>query len=173
MTGFIALVLLTGALVAAGAESEKGQGIAFGAGLLNAGGDLGFQGTVTSPWFRKGAALRAGAFMQYMKADDWRPYYGFKAGLVGGSFMATADIRLYGEGGFTFLFPSSHFDDHSFALGGYGHFGFEFFIDRTRTGLAYYIELGSNGIGAKADKLPGKPDYVNGFAAAVGLRYYP
>lgn len=152
----------------------RGNDITVGAGLMDCAGDFGLCGSVTTPWFfRKTAAIRAGGFVLWRNGADWIPYYGAKLGLVGGSFMANGDIRLYGEGGGVFLFPSARFDEDPFVFGGYGLFGFEFFIDRTASGLSYFIELGSNGIGAKAEKETGSPIYMNGFSTSVGLRWYP
>lgn len=175
LIGIVMITLCLFTAISEVTQKTHGNGFSFGAGLSQAAGDFGFQGTITSPWFfRNSMALRTDGFMLYNAADSWTPYYGFKIGLIGGSFMASADIRLYGEGGFTFLFPSTHFDNDDFVLGGYGHFGLEFFIDRVKTGLAYYVELGSNGIGATAEKGSNAPyHYMNGFETTVGLRYYP
>ncbi len=85
--------------------------------------------------------------------------------------MRNEDIRLYGEGGFLFVFPDSSFDSDTFVFGGYGHFGFEFSMPNTSgsVSLSYFIELGTNGIGAKTNS---KDTYLNGFAVSTGLRVY-
>ncbi len=167
----IVAVLLFMGLFTAGAE-ERSNSISIGSGLMNADGDFGLQGTFTSPWFKNSAAFRIGAFILYREADLWTPYYGIKAGLLGGSFMVSADIRLYGEGGVVFVFPSSHFDNDPLVIGGYGHFGFEFFPGGQNSNFSEYIELGSHGIGTQAEGLSGSPVYMNGFASTVGLRFY-
>jgi hypothetical protein len=38
--------------------------------------------------------------------------------------------------------------------------------------VSYFIELGGIGVGANADKVPGKPIYSNGFLISVGVRGY-
>ncbi len=167
----IAVVLLSMAFFGAGAK-ERSNSLSIGSGLINADGDFGFQGTITSPWFKNSAAFRIGTFILFRGEDSWIPYYGFKAGFLGGSFMVNDDIRLYGEGGVVLLFPSSHFDNDPFVFGGYGHFGFEFFPEGRNSNFSEYIELGSNGIAARAENIPGSPVYMNGFASTVGLRYY-
>jgi hypothetical protein len=59
----------------------------------------------------------------------------------------------------------------SIVFGGYGHFGFEFFMPKASGPLssAYFIELGTNGIGAKTNS---GQSYLNGFAVSTGLRVY-
>jgi hypothetical protein len=151
----------------------RGNGVSVGVGLLDAAGDFGFQGTVTSPWFLyEHIAVRAGGFMLY-RETNWTPYYGAKLGLLGGTFMENGDIRLYGEFGGTVLYPSTSFDNDAIVAGIYGHFGFEFFTARTKNGLSYFIELGSNAAQATAEKEAGAPTYLSGFATTVGLRFYP
>ena len=167
------LTVLAGSAALAAGENACGNGLSAGLALADGAGDFGFQGNITSPWFfRQHMAIRGSGFMDYRTGNDWTPYYGAQLGLVGGSFMADADIRLYGEGGFTFLFPSSKFDDDRFVLGGYGHLGFEFFVDRAHTGLSYYLELGSHGIATKTKADAGSLQYLNGFATTAGLRWY-
>lgn len=74
---------------------------------------------------------------------------------------------MYGEGGILGLFPSSDFSSKKFVFGGYGLFGFEFFMNQMNK---YFIELGSCGTGAKADKIATKPIYSNGFLISTGFR---
>ena len=180
---FVCAFLLTGIIALKGfameekapanTDKQRGDGFSLGTGLTDAAGEFGFQGNVTSPWFLwNKAAVRGSGFILY-RESNWTPYYGFRLGLIGGTIMANADIRLYGEGGVQCIFPDESFDSDVFVIGGYGHFGFEFFVDRAHNGLTYYIELGSNGISATADSEAGSPLYMNGFATTVGLRFYP
>lgn len=97
-------------------------------------------------------------------------YTAYKLGLVGVAGMINESIRLYGEGGFIYIIPNSRLSENN-VLGGYGHFGFEFFMN-SNSPVCYFIELGSIGTGARAEKLSGKPLYLNGFATAVGLRFH-
>jgi hypothetical protein len=130
----------------------------------------GFQ--ITSPWFwHEKTAVRLGGSALWKQDANWATFYALRLGLVGATFMRNEDIRLYGEGGFLFLFPSASFDSDPFAFGGYGHFGFEFFMPKAIASLSssYFIELGTNGVGAKTDK---GQLYLNGFSVSTGLRVY-
>ncbi len=130
----------------------------------------GFQ--ITSPWFwHEKTAVKLGGSVLWKQDANWASFYVLRLGLIGGSFMANSDIRLYGEGGFLFLFPAASFDSDPFAFGGYGHFGFEFFMPKGIASLSssYFIELGSNGVGAKTNS---GQSYLNGFSASTGLRVY-
>ncbi len=130
----------------------------------------GFQ--ITSPWFwHEKTAVRLGGSTLWKQDANWATFYALRLGLVGATFMRNEDVRLYGEGGFLFLFPAVSFDSDPFAFGGYGHFGFEFFMPKAIASLSssYFIELGTNGVGAKTDK---GQLYLNGFSVSTGLRVY-
>jgi hypothetical protein len=158
---------------AAPADADVSPRFALSVGLADYAGDLAVTASATTPWILDGhAAARASAFL-CMRDTTMTPYYGFRLGLIGGTMLVSADIRLYGEGGALLLVPTSTVDTAPLRFGGYGHFGFEFFVDRARVGSAYFIELGTNGIGARADAETGTPLYMNGFAASVGFRWYP
>ena len=136
------------------------------------GNEFGTSFQITSPWFwHEKTAVKLGGSVLWKQDANWASFYVLRLGLIGGSFMANSDIRLYGEGGFLFLFPAASFDSDPFAFGGYGHFGFEFFMPKASGPLssAYFIELGTNGIGAKTNS---GQSYLNGFAVSTGLRVY-
>ncbi len=148
------------------------QRISVGYGLARAQDEFSLNANLTSPWvLGNHAAIRLWA-LGLFHTGSWQPYYGFRFGLIGGSLMETAAIRLYGEGGVLMVIPSSSFDSDTTIWGGYGLFGFEFFAYRPGHGLAFYIELGSNGVDARAEKEAGSPMYLNGFETSAGLRYY-
>jgi len=65
------------------------------------------------------------------------------------------------------LIPNGIFSSASSQAGGYGLFGFEF---KPIDAFGFYLEVGGLGTGAKADKLPTKPIYSNGFLTNVGFR---
>ncbi len=169
----LAALLWVGAPAAAettGGGLNKTSALSVGFSIHEWEDDFGLGGTLTSPWFLwNHGALRLSGAVLFKENFDWQPYYSLRAGLVGGSFMKTAAIRLYGEGGFLFVFPHADFDAELFRLGGYGHFGFEFFLDTASWPSSYYIELGSNGILTK--DINGTP-YLNGFALSCGMRLY-
>ena len=53
-------------------------------------------------------------------------------------------------------------------MGGYGLFGFEFFMNSRNN---YFIEIGGVGTGAVADKVANSPIYSNGLLINVGFRH--
>jgi len=78
-------------------------------------------------------------------------------------------IQLYGEGGIIGLFPSDEFSSKTFEFGGYGLFGFEFYMNARSN---YFIEIGAVGTGAKADKVVNNPVYSNGLTISSGFRIH-
>ncbi|MBC8485793.1 MAG: hypothetical protein H8D45_07100, partial [Bacteroidetes bacterium] len=76
-------------------------------------------------------------------------------------------IRLYGEGGIISLFPSDEFSSEEFVFGGYGLFGFEFYMNSRSN---YFIEIGGVGTGATADNITNEPIYSNGLLISTGFR---
>lgn len=98
----------------------------------------------------------------------WTSYSNLSIGVVGVGGQVGTFVRLYGEGGVLFLFPSDDFSSESSELGGYGLFGFEFFMSPN---MNYYLEVGGVGTGAIADKVIGKPIYSNGLLINVGFRF--
>ena len=100
---------------------------------------------------------------------SWFPYFNAQLGLIGVAGYVSPRIKLYGEGGFIFLFPNQDISSKSFEFGGYGHFGFEFYMSNFNN---YFIELGGVGTGARADLIPGKPIYSNGFLISTGFKFH-
>lgn len=139
---------------------------------------LGLQ--VTSPYVLSDRmALRVSGNMSFLEgipegdtmSTEMR-YTSLRVGLVGVGGMLSKAIRIYGEGGVVALFPSSDFSDDN-AIGGYGVFGFEFFMSSQRaTPISYFIELGSQGVSARAEKLVGQPGYGSGMSLEAGLRFH-
>lgn len=137
--------------------------------------DFGLGINLTSPYFaKKQVALRVRAnllFNEHLKNTNtttWTPYSSMSIGVLGVAGKIGEFIRLYGEGGTTLLLPSSKFSSESIVFGGYGLFGFEFFMDKSSN---YFIEIGGVGSGATADKVVGNPIYANGLMINVGYRY--
>ncbi|HON18773.1 MAG TPA: hypothetical protein PK990_06345 [Salinivirgaceae bacterium] len=84
----------------------------------------------------------------------------------------TNNINLYSEGGIVLIYPNNSFSNESVNFGGYGVFGFEFFLtENTSRNPSYFIELGGIGTGAVANKVVSKPIYSNGFLISVGYRF--
>lgn len=137
--------------------------------------DFGIGLHITSPYFvnQKMAVRIKGNLIWNEHLDSsaeksWSSYSNLSLGFVQSVAEINNFVRLYGEGGAIFLFPSSKFSSESIQMGGYGLFGFEFFIDQH---VNYFLEAGGVGTGAKADKVVGKPIYSNGFLINVGVRF--
>ena len=134
--------------------------------------DFGLGINITSPYFAgHNVALRLrGNYMFFEHVNNgetiWTPYSNISLGILGGSIVGDF-MRLYGEGGIVCILPSSEFSSESFVIGGYGIFGFEFYIIEN---LNYFIEMGGIGTGAKADKVTNKPIYSSGFMISTGIR---
>lgn len=136
--------------------------------------DFGIGLNMTSPYFanEKMAIRLKGNLIwnEHMNSNSettWSPYSNFSLGFVQSVGEINDFVRIYGEGGAIWLFPSSQFSSKSIQFGGYGLFGFEFFFDKH---FNYFLEAGGVGTGAKADKIEGNPIYSNGFLINVGIR---
>lgn len=137
--------------------------------------DFGIGLNLTSPYFvnEKIAIRLKGNLIYNENVQDsitkWIPYSHLSFGIIGVGGKIGENIRLYGEGGVIALFPSNKFSSNKLEIGGYGLFGFEFFMNR---GSNYFIELGGVGTGAIADKIVLKPIYSNGLLISTGFRIY-
>jgi hypothetical protein len=99
----------------------------------------------------------------------WVPYSNVSLGIIGVGGKIGDYIRLYGEGGVIGLIPSNKFSSEQFVFGGYGLFGFEFFM---HTSSNYFIEIGGIGTGAREEKIDTQPIYSNGLLISTGFRMY-
>ena len=138
-----------------------------------------FAGGVQSPMLFDAAALRAEAAIVMAPlvegaTEGMVSYPAFRLGLAGYSGMSGDIVRLYGVGGITIALPNDKLSDKNWVFGGWGGFGFEFFARRSGNegGFCYWIELGTNGMGAKTDALPVHAMLLNGFSTQVGMRWY-
>ncbi len=156
-----------------GQDANFDTGLGFGFQINQFQRDFGMGLSITSPYFASNnVAVRArGHVMFHEHPQDgetvWSPYGNASLGIIGGSGIIHRFIRLYGEGGITGLFPNNNFSAKEFIFGGYGLFGFEFYLSDHAN---YFIEIGGIGTGATADKLPEKPIYSNGLMLSVGYR---
>ncbi len=137
--------------------------------------DFGLGVHLTSPFFwNEQVAARVRGNLAWNEHPDqsneiqWSSYSNASFGFVSKAGQVGEFIRLYGEGGVLFIFPSSNFSTAETEVGGYGLFGFEFFMSPYTN---YFIEIGGVGTGAKADKIAGNPIYSNGMLINVGFRY--
>lgn len=135
--------------------------------------DFGIGLTASSPhFFNNRMALRyRGNLMwhEYVQEGEtsWSPYFSSTLGLTGGCGILHEFLRLYGEGGLLLLFPNDNISTQKTVIGGYGLFGFEFYMSAHNS---YFLEIGGVGTGATADRLPNRPVYSNGLSLSVGYR---
>lgn len=141
--------------------------------------DFGMGINISTPYLiHDRVALRLRVNMMFNESLDeyastieyrWYPYFNTQLGLIGVAGYVSPRIKLYGEGGIVFLFPNQDISSENFKFGGYGHFGFEFYMSNFNS---YFIELGGVGTGAKANLALGKPIYSNGFLISTGFRFH-
>ena len=171
----IAIVMLCFALSISAQEKPQspGKGVAFGFQLGQYQKDFGLGVNITSPYFLyENVALRLrGNLMYYEHVMNgevtWTPYSQFSLGVASVGGRVGNFMRLYGEGGVMMILPSNDFSAESTDWGGYGIFGFEFFM---QPHFNYFIEIGGVGSGARADKIPTNPIYSNGLIIQTGFR---
>ncbi len=169
----ISIVIVLLALQSQAQESfNKNFGIGGQVGQIQH--DFGIGLNVTTPYFanNKTAVRLKGNLVwnEHLNSNTettWSPYSNFSLGFVQAVGELNNFVRIYGEGGAIFLFPSTEFSTKSIQFGGYGLFGFEFFFDEH---MNYFFEAGGVGTGAKADKIAENPIYSNGFLINVGVR---
>ncbi len=184
----ISVLLVMGALLGASlpvrAEdaAPRVEELSMDLSLHDYAGDFGFSAGVTSPYMLwghlaitldAGMDLRIGALESDPGARAFLPNWVFRAGLIGSSGIINGDMRLYGHGGVVFILPDARLSGATFTWGGFGAFGFEFFINpKDALPFSYFIELGSNGIVPIADLMVAHPSFLTGFATTVGLKMY-
>ena len=156
-------------------ENSFGSKMAIGMQLNQFQDDFGIGLNISTPYLlNESLAIRVRANLVWHQHTDqsnegtWTPYSNISIGFIGVGGTIGDFMRLYGEGGLMYVLPSDTFSSESSEFGGYGLFGFEFFLHQHGN---YFIELGGIGIGANADKVPGSPIYSNGFLTSVGYRY--
>ena len=159
---------------------DRANNFSYGFHLLNYQQDFGIGLQLTSPYIARGwLAFRGRANYQFnqhlndVNETTWSGFGSYQLGVVGVAGMAGGFARFYAEGGVILLTPPASISSNSVEVGGYGVFGFEFFMSTSpNVPVSYFIELGGIGVGAIADKVPGKPIYSNGFSISVGFRGY-
>lgn len=174
-TTLITMALIAFTILSNAQEQTKGinKGLGLGFQINQFQKDFGLGLSFTSPYFGYDRiAVRLRGNLMYNENiqnlnTTWTPYANISLGLIGVGGMIGDHVRLYGEGGVIGLLPSADFSSKKFEIGGYGLFGFEFFMNKS---INYFIELGGVGTGAKADKIAFKPIYSNGFLIDVGFR---
>jgi len=150
------------------------KGMSFGFNISEIQNDFGVGIDFASPYFLADrVGIRARANLRWFEHIDenlsstWSPYGQFSLGVVSVAREFSDVLRLYGEGGVIGIVPDETFSSESFEFGGYGLFGFEFFV---MPKLNYYMEIGGVGTGARADGVIGDPIFSNGLSVAAGFR---
>jgi hypothetical protein len=177
-TSTCVLVLIFSFLFIFNAQAQNeaiNTGIGFGFQIHQFQKDFGLGLNITSPFFGDDRiAVRLRGNLMYNEnvqnaTTTWTPYSNVSLGLIGIGGKVGEYIRLYGEGGLIGIKPSSDFSTKNFVFGGYGLFGFEFFMNNSSN---YFIEIGGVGTDAKADKIVTKPIYSNGLLISAGFRIH-
>jgi hypothetical protein len=175
-TVILVLISFIWANIANAQENSMSHKFALGFQLGQYQNDFGFGINLTSPYFAKNKiALRTRVNLMYNEHINsnnetvWTPYSNISLGLLSSGGKIGDYIRLYGEGGVIGLFPSDDFSSESFVIGGYGLFGFEFYMNKNNN---YFIEIGGVGTAASADKALYKPIYSNGLLINTGFRIH-
>lgn len=154
-------------------ENPPKKGLGLGGQISQYQRDFGIGISATSPYFvpnTMAVRLRGNLmFFQHVKdgSETWTRYFNVTAGIFTITGCIGENIKLYGEGGVIGLIPSSEFSDEGFVFGGFGLFGFEFYMSHATN---YFIEIGGVGTGATADKIATSPIYSNGFMISAGFR---
>lgn len=139
--------------------------------------DFGFGVHLLTPELLKNTRLDVRVNVNWLDHPDqrdestWSPYVNNQVG-VKYSTPVSERIQVYSGGGFVVLYPNSNFSSENFTIGGYGIFGFEFFLseDPVRR-QSYFFEIGGLGTSAVADRVRSKPFYANGLMISAGLRF--
>lgn len=172
---FFLIILINTSLYA---QEVKAKNFSIGYSVGTNSGDYSLNINITTPFMFNVFAIRLNwyvCFNEFINKDynSWFPYYALKVGFIGSSQIINNYLRFYGEGGLAVVFTNDEVSSKKINYGGYGLFGFEFFLSYN---LSYYIEIGGNGLSVKADNLINSPDfnriYFNGFLCFAGLRYY-
>ncbi len=155
--------------------NEMSTALSLGFQLNQFQNDFGLGAQLTTPYFfydRMAVKTRANLmFLEHIEGNayTWTPYTNISLGLVGTSARVSNFMHLYGEGGVLLILPADNFSSQDAVVGGYGIFGFEFYLFSSGN---YFIEIGGVGSGATADKIPFNPIYSNGLSISTGLRFF-
>jgi len=171
----IILFLVSFVFTANAQRSDINTGLGIGFQINQYQRDFGLGVNLTSPYFaddKIAIRLRGNLmFNEHVENNEttWSPYSNISLGLIGVGGYVGDNIKLYGEGGMIGLLPPEEISSDSFKFGGYGLFGFEFYMKSSNN---YFIEIGGVGTGAKADKLPNSPIFSNGLIVSAGFRIH-
>lgn len=149
----------------------------FGLQLQKVQNDFGFGIHILSPTFWGDFRLKSAynlSFLTHLNDDGlslWTPYSNLNFGTRYKTTISNK-INLYVEAGPQMLISPSVISSENLNFGGYGIFGFEFFLNEQSTRSAsYFFELGAAGNNSRADNVNRQPKIANGFMTTVGFRF--
>ena len=158
------------------AQERNFSKISFGFQLQQVQNDFGFGIHFLSPTvgdFRLKSSYNFNWFIHENndQVSVWTEYSSFNFG-TRYQTLVSKNINLYVEGGPQILLNKTSVSSENINFGGYGLFGFEFFLsDESIGNTSYFIELGATGNNSRADKTVSKPKVGNGFITSVGMRF--
>lgn len=177
MKKLIAILMLAVAVNSLTAEESP---LSMGYILSEKAGNFGIGLEVSSPSIFDGfLSIRLESQLEWLSSQmfvsnsdlSWEMYSSHKLGIVGTGGFAGDIIKLYGEFGGLCVLPNTGVSADEYQLGIYGLFGFEFFMEKNSF-ISYFIECGTTGLFAGADKLTDNPDYLSGWSTFTGIRLY-
>ena len=171
------LVLLSMFMVWAGLSGLSAQERSpyrVGFHLKGLGGDFGLGLNMDIGTPDKWPTIRLGGTWHWQEIPDGlefetASYQTFRVGVASKSFKVQEHIRAYGEGGFLAVLAGDALSYDRFGPGGYGLFGFEFFV-REYGGSALFIEIGGSSAGNGMDRAPGVQAFGTGLWVGAGFR---
>lgn len=155
-------------------QDRELNNIGFGIQLQQVQNDFGFGVHLLSPsfgYFRAKGSYNLNWFIHESSTGQstWTTYSSFNFGTRYQTLVSNY-INIYVEGGPQILLNNAKTSSEEVNFGGYGLFGFEFFLSGD-SNTSYFIELGASGNNSKADKTFTKPKMGNGFITSVGYRF--
>lgn len=158
------------------AQERKLNKISYGLQLQKVQNDFGFGVHILSPSigdFRLKSSYNYNWLIHpnSNQTSTWSEYSSFNFGTRYQTLVSN-NINLYVEGGPQILLNKGDVSSEKTNFGGYGLFGFEFFLSEESVGnTSYFIELGATGNNSRADKTTTKQKIGNGFITSVGVRF--
>lgn len=170
------IIIVFFALISGTVHSQTQDSGSFRIGfhLRELSGDFGLGLNVDLPTPQYWPTIRLAGTWQWQEIPDGTSfdkasYLTLRTGVASKSFQIQERIRAYGEGGLLAILPSDELSEDSFELGGYGLFGFEFFVEHYG-GSSLFLEVGASSAGNGLDTRPGISGFGTGFWVGAGFR---
>jgi len=176
MRKILSLIALLSVTTMLQGQQRSFDKFSYGIQIVNFHNEFGYGIHIISPeFFNLRIDLRSNQnWLNYIDEHNnqtWSEFYTMQFGIIYQNRI-TDHVSLYSEGGTICILPNAKFSDESISFGGYGMFGFEFFLtENTKRNPSYFIEFGGIGTSVTADKIVSNPKYVNGFLISVGFRF--